>query len=167
VGDTRRDAAHVAVEVTEVITGRTLALDEACPPSCRRVWFLDVEDGGTNAADSDDNARSSLCRDRLSVDQVRGDVDEVPLADLDQLGAPRAELDRQPAAGDVGVGGVVAVVVPAGRGPPGKTAKPAQTPSWAKAWLRCMLALCSAGGFCSSCLVMTSGRSIISSGLDG
>ena len=99
--------------------------------------------------------------------QVRRDVDEVPLADLDQLGAPRPELDRQPAAGDVGVGGVVPVWCQPVEASPGKTAKPAQIPSWAKAWPRYMLALCSAGGFCSSCLVMTSGRSTASSGLDG
>jgi hypothetical protein len=35
------------------------------------VWPLDVEDGGTDAADSHDGALSSFGRDRLSVDQVR------------------------------------------------------------------------------------------------
>jgi hypothetical protein len=58
------------------------------PPSCRRVRSLDVEDGGTNAADSDDDAFASFSRDRLSVDQVRGDVDQVTLPDRDQLNAP-------------------------------------------------------------------------------
>jgi hypothetical protein len=43
-----------------------------------RVRSLDVEDGGTDAADADDDAFAALCRDRLSVGQVRGDVDEVP-----------------------------------------------------------------------------------------
>jgi hypothetical protein len=58
------------------------------PPSCRRVRSLDVEDGGSDGTDSDDDAFSSVSRDRLSVDQVRGEVDEVTLADLDQLSAP-------------------------------------------------------------------------------
>jgi hypothetical protein len=48
----------------------------------------DIAHGGTDAADSDDNARSSFGCDRLSVDQAGGDVDEVPRADLDQLAAP-------------------------------------------------------------------------------
>ena len=52
--------------------------------------------------------------------QARRDVDEVALADLDYLGAPRPELDCYLSAGDVGVGGVVPVVVPAGRGATGK-----------------------------------------------
>jgi hypothetical protein len=54
--------------------------------------------------------------DRLAVHQVRRDVDEVTLADLDQLATARPELDRHPAAGDIAVGGIVPVVMPAGRG---------------------------------------------------
>ena len=50
------------------------------------------------------------------MDQVRRDVDEVTLADFDQLATARAELDHHPSAGDVAVGGIVPVVVPAGRG---------------------------------------------------
>jgi len=49
--------------------------------SCRRARYLDVEHGGTDSADSDD-ALSSFGGDRLLVDQVRGNVDEVTLADL-------------------------------------------------------------------------------------
>ena len=49
---------------------------------------LDVDDGGTDPADSNQRARSSVGRDRLAVDQARGHVDEVALADLDHLAAP-------------------------------------------------------------------------------
>ena len=48
---------------------------------------LDVEDAGTNSADADDHAFSSFGGDRLAVDQVLGDVDEVTLAGLILFGA--------------------------------------------------------------------------------
>src|SRR5512132_338769 len=85
-----------------------------------RVWSLDVEDRGTDYTDSDDDACSSVGGDRLAVDQARRDVDEVALAEFDQLAAPGPELDRHPSAGDVAVGGVVPMVVPAGRGATGE-----------------------------------------------
>jgi hypothetical protein len=41
---------------------------------------------------------------------------------------PGAELDRHPAAGDVGVGGIVPVVVPANRGATGEDDKASPDP---------------------------------------
>jgi hypothetical protein len=73
--------------------GAIRALDEASPPPlCRRVRSLDVDDGGTDAADADDGAFSALGRDRLSVDQMRWGVDEVTLADLDQPRCPQGRI---------------------------------------------------------------------------
>jgi hypothetical protein len=88
-GTPDRDAAQVAVRVVQGIGGHNPGLGRGqLPPSCRRVRSLDVDDGDANAADSDDDAFASSGRDRLSVDQVRGDVDEVTLPDRDQLSAP-------------------------------------------------------------------------------
>jgi hypothetical protein len=78
---------QVAERVAEVITGVITALTRPAATVRSPGWSLDVEDGGTDAADSNDDTFSSVGCDRLSVDQVRGNVDEVPLADLDQLGA--------------------------------------------------------------------------------
>src|SRR5215207_8787409 len=97
---------QVAGRVAEVITG-VRALTRPAPRSCRRVRSLDIEDSGTDSAHSDDDAFASFGDDRLAVDQARRDVDEITLADHDQLAAPRPKLNRHPTTGDVAVGGIV------------------------------------------------------------
>src|SRR4030095_7009679 len=91
---------------------------------------------------------------------------EVTLADLDQLAAPGPERDRHPSAGDIAVGGIVPVVVPAGRGASGEDNEAGPDPIVGEGWPRWMFVVCSAGGASSACLVMTWGRSMASSDLD-
>src|SRR4029453_8873110 len=109
-----------------------------------RVWSLDVEHGGTDATDSDDDACASVGGDRLAVDQVPGDVDEVTLADLAQLAAPGPERDRHPSAGDIAVGGIVPVVVPAGRCASGEDNEAGPDPIVGEGWPRWMFGVFSA-----------------------
>ena len=72
------------------------------------------------AARPHDEPGAALRRHGLAVHEVARDVDGVARPRHDRLGAAGAELDEHLAVGDVGVGRVVAVVVPAGVGAAGE-----------------------------------------------
>ena len=77
-------------------------------------------DGRPGAARPDDEPGAALRRDGLAVHEVARDVDGVARPGHDRLAAAGPELDEHLAVGDVGVGRVVAVVVPAGVGAAGE-----------------------------------------------
>src|SRR5437868_10163184 len=81
------------------------------------VGPIDVVHRRPLAAHADHGSGAALLRDALSMDEARWDIDEVAGLDVNDL---VAVLEHHAPIGDVAVGGVVTVVVPAGRRAPGK-----------------------------------------------
>jgi hypothetical protein len=70
---------------------------------------------------TNDDSGTALGRNRLAMHHASRDMHEVTGIQLDHLSPIVAELDGHRTIGDVGIRGVVTVMVPSGRGSTGKS----------------------------------------------
>ena len=89
------------------------------------VRVIDIEYSRTGAADAHDDTAPTLIGNAFAVDQAGRDVDEVPGVDVRDV-VP--VLQHHAAIGDVGIGGVVTVVMPSGGGAPWELREPGPDP---------------------------------------